>query len=115
MYVSHRVPQLFCLLHGVLVGLLDLLVQLLHIGIEEDGYDYLEIEERWHIFDSLIIPIHADIGQQVNVGHKIVPLGGPIPKEFVNGGKLLITKSYMHLFGSNFINKVIGIFLVVSL
>ena len=106
--VGVREPLYFFL--GV-VGLLEYFVQGFDVVVEEDGGYYCQRNVGLDVLVGLVVAIHADISQQVDVTHQVVELGSIPFVKLRQGAGILSSEHHLHYFITLLIPEVITVVL----
>lgn len=106
--VGVREPLYFFL--GV-VGLLEYFVEGFDVVVEEDGGYYCQRNVGLYVLVCLVVAIHADISQQVDVTHQVVELGSIPFVKFRQGAGIFSSEHHLHYFIAFLIPEVITVVL----
>lgn len=106
--VGVREPLYFFL--GV-VGLLEYFVEGFDVVVEEDGGYYCQRNVGLYVLVCLVVAIHADISQQVDVAHQVVELGGIPLVKLRQGAGIFSSEHHLHYFIAFLIPEVITVVL----
>lgn len=93
------------------VGLLEYFVEGFDVVVEEDGRYYCQRNVGLYILVGLVVAIHADISQQVDVAHQVVELGGIPLVKLRQGAGIFSSEHHLHYFIALLIPEVIAVVL----
>ena len=93
------------------VGLLEHLVEGLDVVVEEDGGDDCERDVGLHVLVGLVVAVHADVGEQVDVAHEVVELGSVALVEFRQGAGVLAAEDHLDHFVALLVPEVVAVVL----
>ena len=94
-----------------IIGLLEHFVEGFNVVVEEDGGYDGQRNIGLHVFIGLVIAIHADISQQVDVAHQVVELGGIPFVKLRQGAGIFSSEHHLHYFIALLIPEVITVVL----
>lgn len=98
-----------------LVDFSDLLVETCDFGVEEDDGDDLEGDQGGHVFDGVVVLVHADIGEQVDEVQEVVPLGHPIFEVLGDRAEILLVQRDFHTLGLDLAESIMRVFIFILL
>ncbi len=102
--VGDGVDHLSCLL----VGLPNHVVETLDFWVVEDDGHNLECHQGRHIFDGVVVFIHADIGQEVDELQEVVPFGSPVLEVLRDRAEVLLVEGNLHPLRLDLAVRILG-------
>ena len=85
------------------IGLFQFFIQELDIVIEENSRYHCQGNIGLNVLVGLIVAVHADIGQEVDVAQQIVELVGESLEKFRQGARVVSSEGHLDHFVSIFI------------
>jgi len=93
------------------IGLFQIFIQDLDIVIEKNGRYHCQGNIGLDVLVGLIVAVHADIGQEVDVTQQIVELVGESLEKFRQSARVVSSEGHLDHFVSIFIEEIIRVFI----
>lgn len=94
-----------------IIGQFQFLIENFDLIVKQNGRNHSQRNIGLDIFIGLVIAIHADIGQEVDVTQQIVEFVGEPLEEFRQSAGIVPSEDHLHHFVSLLIAEIIGIVL----